>query len=130
MTDKYPISLRLSCDKHALYEAEARARKLPLGTYLKQRLEKGDETIRAITNMQGSIELMQKKEEERQIVRGSASADDRDINQYRSMMLEILLLLRCTIQPHKVNMVQAEIQRQGLEAWNPKSWEGGDTDDR
>lgn len=120
------VSFRLSKEKHALYEIEAVKRKVSLGVYLKQKLEndegathspspmqrpEGDELARVIPLMQKSIEFIQQ--------------NDRDTNSYRGMMLEILLLLRCTIQPHKVNMVQAEIKRQGLEAWNPKSWEGG-----
>ena len=38
-----PINIRLSLETEAMYEAEASARNLPLRTYLRQKLEEGDD---------------------------------------------------------------------------------------
>lgn len=123
-----PASFRLSKEKRVLYEAEAAKAGVSLSIYLKQKLESLTDEIKSASSaqkpgddqlahlvplLQRSVEFIEKNDSER--------------TQYRGMMLEILLLLRCTIQPHKVNMVQAEVERRGLDIWTSDSWKNDDT---
>lgn len=132
-----PVSFRLSKEKHTLYEIEAAKKGMGLGIYLKQKLEKRenkDENVKSspfsVLNEDQLIHLIPLMQKTIQFI----EKNDKEVNQYRGMMLEILLLLRCTVQPHKVNMVQAELERRGLEIWTSDSWgkvmEKGKDDDR
>lgn len=121
MTDEQVVSLRLPMNKYRLYEAEAKARGIRLGTYLKQRLIKEDEIALNLKNIQKSARQIQATMDEANEI-NKEMTNNRDVNEYRGMILETLLLLRYAIQPGHHRTVQAEVRRLGYEVWNPDSW--------
>jgi hypothetical protein len=106
-----PINIRLSFESEVRYEAEARARDLPLRTYLRQKLEENNDVAQEISELRLAIE--------NGIFQGQKS---NGINgaQDLSLLLEMILLLRQIAQPHKVQLAHAELRRLGFEVWEAK----------
>ena len=89
------VTIRLSAEKHSLYEIEAAHRRQSLSTYLRERLEQGE----AIPH---------------QSIRPSSSHE-------QGVLLEILLLLRSISSPEKMNIVRSELKRLNIPVWNMDS---------
>lgn len=109
------IKMRLDREKHAIYEAEAAARGLPLTTWLRRRLDLADELHGQLRNLQyelTSLRLAVGRLEEQGDQR-PAAGDGPD----GALLAEVLLLLRALAAPKHVQMVQAELRRAGLAAW-------------
>lgn len=121
-----PINIRLTPEKQAIFEEQAAAQGKRLGTYLRERLE-GDESARAeldalrhelglgLTSIRHAVEDGLKK-------RGSATQSTTSTSSQINdgLLLEMVLLLRAIGGPEKMKVAQAEIKRQGLNAWTPK----------
>jgi len=100
--------LRLSRDAWTRYSADARARGVALGTYLRQRLEEQDRLI-------AELAIRATSEED-------AAARDRPAPDGPSIasgtLVEVLLLLRSIVGPQKSAMVHREVERLGLSSWS------------
>ena len=109
------VKMRLDREKHAIYEAEAAARGLPLTTWLRRRLDLADELHGQLRNLQyelTSLRLAVGRLEEQGDQRPAAGEGPDG-----ALLAEALLLLRALAAPKHVQMVQAELRRAGLAAW-------------
>ena len=106
-----PINIRLSTESEVMYEAEAIARNLPLRTYLRQKLEDGEDIMEEISRLRLAVEQRLFSGSG-----GSGASSSRDF----SFLLEMLLLLRQIAQPHRVQLAQEELKRLGFEVWEAK----------
>lgn len=102
-----PVSLRLSDEKWRFYSEQAQTEGIGLSTYLKRRLERGDQIIEQIAALRRELESP-RPEQERELT--SAPVPD-------AMMTEILLLLRSVVGEAKINLVHGELKRQQLPIW-------------
>lgn len=110
-----PIQLRLSEHKKAEYEDEAAGRGLPLATYLRQRLEQGDQVAEQLAELRTLIEdgfARMDAGEGGGRVAGTASAGIDP-----GMLIEAVLLLRSVVGESKLGVVHGELRRQGLPVW-------------
>ncbi len=99
----FHISVRLSHDAWKRYSAQAEVRDLPLGTYLRRRLELQDQAL--ATDLDLGARPTTSPEPERGTTSPAA---------VRGTLVEILLLLRSIVGPQRSAMVRKEIERQGL----------------
>jgi hypothetical protein len=112
-TEKRPMSstnthLRLSRDAWTRYSADARARGVALGTYLRQRLEEQDRLI---------AELAIRAASEQDATTPDRPATD-GLSTDSGTLVEVLLLLRSIVGPQKSAMVHREVERLGLSSWS------------
>ena len=109
------VKMRLDREKHAIYEAEAAARGLPLTTWLRRRLELADALYGQLRNLQYELTSLRLA-----VGRLEEQGDQRPVaegGQDGALLAETLLLLRALATPAHVQMVQAELRRAGLAAW-------------
>lgn len=111
MTTSKPIPIRLPTEWVDRYtEAAARAG-LPLSTYLRRRLMSDDQSLEALAGIRAAMDRLaaaQVVSKDRNEGGGQGGADDVSIN------LEVLLLLRMLAGQSRLDMVQAELRRQGV----------------
>jgi hypothetical protein len=109
-----PINLRLHVDQKRRYEEEAARRQLPLTTYLRRRLEEGDEVSRQLAELR---RLIVAARSEPQPAGGADATPD------AAMLVEVLLLLRSVVREDKLRVVHGELRRQGLPIWTGETRE-------
>lgn len=118
----YPIQIRLSAEKQAIYEDEAARLNKPLATYLRERLESGDRDRAELDTLRreltaGLCEIRDAIEADP----SRAQSQPSPVGQIDDgLLLEILLMLREIGGPERMKRTQAEIIRQGLQIWTPK----------
>jgi hypothetical protein len=111
-SDRSPIvTIRLDFATWERYSTEAAAKHLGLSTYLRQRLEEQDRLIAELAALRQAVEELSTD--------GSFATGDGAATP--GMALETLLLCRAIAQPQRVDMVQAEVRRVGLEVWEGAS---------
>jgi len=106
MTLGNPINIRLPIEQQLKYESQAIEHGLPLRTYLRQRLESGDNILTELSALRKAVE---------QTTPFSDAGND---DSKTGIMLEILLLLRQIAQPQKVQIAQHELKRLGFDIWD------------
>ncbi len=106
-----PIKLRLSLEQQHQYEEEAAARGLPLGTYLRQRLEQGDQVAEQLAELRRLVVAGFQEREDR----GETDSAPRPAD--TGMLVEMLLLLRSVVGADKLQVAHGELRRQGLPVW-------------
>jgi hypothetical protein len=94
-----PVTIRLSTEKRFLYESEAASRNQSLRTYLRERLEQSESLPHQLSTNHSL----------------SSSHD-------QGILLEILLLLRYTASPEKLNMVRKDLKRLNIPMWQGGSF--------
>jgi hypothetical protein len=101
------VGVRLRGDVWARYSAEAQAAGVPLGTYLRRRLEEQDGIAASLDALRTAVE------------RAALVAPPPTVlpPQLEGTIVELLLLLRSIAYPQKTAMVHAEVTRRGLETW-------------
>jgi hypothetical protein len=104
-----PIKLRLSIERQHQYEEAAAARGMPLGTYLRQRLEEGDQVGEQLAELRRLIEDGSNEQHSP----GNAGLSSAEAG----MMVEMLLLLRSVVGGDKLQVAHGELRRQGLPVW-------------
>lgn len=97
-----PVSLRLSDEKWRFYSDQAQSAGIGLSTYLKRRLERGDEVAEQLAAM-------------RRMIQTTPSTSTEPISE--SVLVEILLLMRSAVGEAKLNVVHGELRRQNLKVW-------------
>ena len=128
------VHLRLSPAKHAEYSAQAAASGVGLTTYLKKRLEDGDDVARQLADLRLAVAALGSGGQ------GSSSSSlegkiDKMVDLLQSsspssrpaaasavdpvMLLECLLMLRFSNQPEAFAKTRAELERHGLKHWTP-----------
>jgi hypothetical protein len=107
-----PVSLRLSDEKWRFYSEQAQAERIGLSTYLKRRLELGDQLIEQLSAIRRELENHRAEQTGQEQNGQSPPAPLPD-----GMMIEILLLLRSVVGEAKINLVHGELKRQQLPIW-------------
>ena len=105
-----PVAIRLSDEKWRFYSEQAQAEGIGLSTYLKRRLERGDQIIEQIAALRRELESPRSEPAEQNGPTAAAPVPD-------GMMIEILLLLRSVVGEAKINLVHGELRRQQLPIW-------------
>lgn len=113
----YPIQIRLNPEKKLLYEAEASRRNLPLGTYLRECLEKDNDLLEVISSLRRAISIVVESAQSQTINTTFSPIDP-------SLQIELLLLLRSFVNPAKLQVVHGELKRLGFTIWNGDPEEG------
>lgn len=101
-----PINVRLSVEKQLMYEAEAEARGIGIGTYLRGRLEDEDAILEELSSLRRAFE------------RVAGANGSSNYGRQETVMLEMLLLLRQIAQGEKTQRAQQELKRLGLKIWD------------
>jgi hypothetical protein len=101
------VSVRLSSDAWTRYSAEAQARGVALGTYLRQRLEEQDRLVAELAIRAAAEQGASSREP----TASSVSATD------SGTLVELLLLLRSLAGPQRSAVAQKEVERRGLSSW-------------
>jgi hypothetical protein len=107
-----PVAMRLSEENWRFYSEQAQAEGIGLSTYLKRRLERGDQIIEQIAALRRELESQRPEQTGPEQNGPSAPAPLPD-----GMMIEILLLLRSVVGEAKINLVHGELKRQQLPIW-------------
>lgn len=110
-----PIKLRLNVAKQQQYEDEAAGRGLPLATYLRQRLEHGDQVAEQLAELRTLIEDGFARMDAGEA--GGRAAGTASAGIDPGMLIEAVLLLRSVVGESKLGVVHGELRRQGLPVW-------------
>ncbi|CAB3802737.1 hypothetical protein LMG28614_05685 [Paraburkholderia ultramafica] len=110
-----PISVRLSEEKWQLYSDLAQAQGVGLSTYLKRRLEQGDQLAEQLASLRRVIEasLIPRDEPAAPSGPGAPATSPRQ----DGILLELLLLMRSAVGEAKMGVVHGELRRQNLPVW-------------
>lgn len=114
------VSIRLTDEVIARYTELAAAqlpRPLSLTTYLKKRLEEGDNVLDELYELRRQVEELANRLDDGIGGHGAGAAVP-GTPADRSLALEAVLLLRTLLPLNKVTPVHKEIERQKLPVWN------------
>lgn len=112
------VRVRLNESQMLVYAAEAEARGIPISTYLRDRLASADLMREELASIRAAmIDIGETLDELRDQVEKQpiASIDEKQVaSEPSAMQIETLLLLRAMTGIQTLQMVTAEIERQGL----------------
>ena len=100
------VSFRLSDDAWARYTAQAEAHDLPLGTYLRRRLEQQDEFIENELALRSRLTKT-----------AASEAAAQECSVPIGLLVEMLFMLRQIVSPLNSKMAYSEVKRLGLDTW-------------
>lgn len=109
-----PLTVRLTPEKHALYEAAAAHSGKPLSTYLRERLEEADKVAEELFALRRSVAGLHNKIEDLAEIAPSVEAAREDVS---SPQVEALMLLRAIAGTERIKVVHGELRRLGLPIW-------------
>jgi hypothetical protein len=99
------VGLRLSREAWERHSAAAERLGIPLGTYLRQRIDEQDHLADEVAALRAELE------------RHRAPANGSNGTIPPGVAIEQLLLLRILAGPQKANVVHKEVERCGVETW-------------
>ena len=112
------VRVRLNESQMLVYAAEAEARSIPISTYLRDRLASADLMREELASIRAAmIDIGETLDELRDQVEKQpiASIDEKQVaSEPSAVQIETLLLLRAMTGIQTLQMVTAEIERQGL----------------
>ncbi len=111
-----PIQLRLMLDKQFLYQEEAAKLGKSLAAYLRDRLDKSDETLEVISSLRREITSLRLMVEDMNETKSNNQGTQESV---APTLLEIILLLRQLCRPEQLKIAQGELERLGYEV---KRW--------
>lgn len=121
-----PQKVRLYLSQLRGYEEAAAIARIPLGTYLRERLLEYDNVQRQLEEIRRSVAGIHRGVEGMKsgLSQASDAAPGPGMDSTAlAMLMEILLLMRTlgNNPMQRVSMVQAELQRNGIAPWNPEN---------
>lgn len=112
-----PVQVRLAPDTYYRYAEEAQQQGLGVSTYLRYRLEAGDQIqliLETLREVEGRLATLESSESSHQRSQASSSGPS-------AVEIETLLLLRDSIRSsgrqQTIDMYHAEMRRQGIPPW-------------
>lgn len=106
------IPIRLSHAKFSEYASLAAAADTPLSTYLRRRLEEGDDTAAEISRLRTAIADALEELVEKSGHRAEQVTVPTQLNE--SVLVELLMLVRCIAGPSHRRVVAGEMERLGF----------------
>lgn len=103
---KVAVGIRLEREVWERHSAAAQSLGLPLGVYLRRRLEEHDQTTSVLADLKSMAERAPSGAE------GPSAANLR-----MALLIEMLLMLRQLAGPQRALMAQKEVERRGLGSW-------------
>jgi len=118
------IKVRLTEGQAVRYAAEADSRGVAISTYIRERLEAADNRSEELAGIRDALvelgdtvdELRAQSGDNRQI---EASQNAPSTAEPSAVQIETLMLLRAIASPEKLRMIRGELDRQGIESWQP-----------
>ncbi len=101
------VGLRLRREVWARYSAAAQGLGIPLGTYLRQRLDEKDRLDEQLAALRAEVER-------RSTLEPSAAGTPAFAP---GLLVELLLMLRMAVGPQNATVARKEVERRGLETW-------------
>ena len=101
---KVAVGIRLEREVWERHSAAAHALGLPLGVYLRRRLDEHDQATSVLADLKSLAER-------------SVTAAERQSESPMGLFIEVLLILRQLAGPQRALMAQKEVERRGLESW-------------
>jgi hypothetical protein len=116
------VRVRLNESQMLIYTAEAEARGIPISTYLRDRLATADLTREDLGGIRGALIDMGDVVDELREQRASAghvtaAQVHNEPALPNAVQIETLMLLRAIAPLDKKRMIDAELDRQGIERW-------------
>jgi hypothetical protein len=111
------VRVRLNESQMLVYAAEAEARGIPISTYLRDRLASADLMREELASIRAAmIDIGETLDELRDQLEKQpiASIEEKQVIEPSAVQIETLLLLRAMTGIQTLQMVTAEIERQGL----------------
>lgn len=118
------IKVRLTEGQAARYAAEADSLGVAISTYIRERLVAADNRTEELAGIRDAlIELGDTVDELRAQGGGNrqieASQESPGTAEPSAVQIETLMLLRAIASPEKLRMIRGELDRQGIESWQP-----------
>ncbi len=104
---KVAVGIRLEREVWERHSAAAQSLGLPLGVYLRGRLEEHDQTSSALGELKSLVERS-----------ASAAEEPSKAALPLALFIEVLLILRQLAGPQRSLMAQKEVERRGLDSWH------------
>jgi hypothetical protein len=101
------VGLRLPRQAWTRYSAAAQGLGIPLGTYLRQRLDEKDRLDEQLAALRTELERRMTSEP---AAGGSPTFA-------AGLLVEVLLMLRMVVGPQNATVARKEVERRGLETW-------------
>jgi len=102
-----PVGFRLGREAWERHSAAAQALGVPLGAYLRRRLDEQERLAEELGALRAALER-----------RACHQPTSDGLPAFApGVLVELLLLLRTIANPQKVAMAQKEVERRGLETW-------------
>lgn len=107
-----PIRLRLHIDQQIRYEEAAAIKGVPLGTFLRERLDFIDKSEKQLANLQLELAAL------RRMLEDLVEDNNFSSSNLQGVEIETLLLLRHLCKPEQRKEVRADMNRLGFDIWN------------
>lgn len=117
------VRIRLNAATYLKYEKAARLNQMPLSTFLRAKLEQGENTTSEISALKSAIyDLRLNGVGHSDVKRVAAQNNPHQETETKAsidpVLTEIVLLLRGIVRPDHMNMVHGELRRQGLDVFS------------
>lgn len=117
------VRIRLNASTYLKYEKAARLNQMPLSTFLRAKLEEGENTISEISALKSAIHELRlngvgHSDAKHDTIENNPHQETETKTDIDPILTEIVLLLRGIARPDHMNMVHGELRRQGLDVFS------------